>query len=80
MVLGILFLSQYNSEVKFTELRKFIWRSYTIAKVLPTPSWVELIDKREFVKAAIDENSETFIMHVLTLNVIELAIHPFRAA
>lgn len=80
MVLSRLFLSQYNSDVEITELRKFIWRSYTAAKILPTPSWVELIDKREFAKAAMDENCETFVMHMSTLNVIELAIHLFQAA
>ena len=37
-----------------------------------------MIDKHEFARAALDENSETFVVHVAALEALELAIHPFR--
>ncbi len=45
---------------------------------LSTTSQVELIDKKEFVKVALDENSETFIMHILAIEAT--TIYPFRVA
>ena len=32
-------------------------------KTLPTTSQVELIDKKEFAKAALDKNLETFVVY-----------------
>ncbi len=52
---------------------------YTAAEALPTTSRVELIDKREFTKAVFDGNSETFVVHVATLELLTaLPIHPSR--
>ncbi len=54
-VLEMLFLVFSNTNFQFgTE--KLTWRSYTAAEALPTISWVKLIDKREFAKAALDKN------------------------
>lgn len=64
IVLEICFLSLSNTDVKFAELEKLIWRSYTIAKALSTINWVKLTNEREFAKIAIDENSETFIVYI----------------
>ncbi len=80
VVLGMLFLSLSNADVEFAELGKLTWRFYTAAEALPTTSRVELIDKREFAKAALDENSETFVIHVSALDVAEPSIHLSRAA
>ena len=81
MVLGMLFLSLSNLDVGFAELKKLSWRTYTATEVLPTTSRVELIDKREFTKAALDANSEAFVVHMLALEATEgPIIHPFRAA
>ncbi len=38
------------------------------------------MDKKEFAKATLDENLETFIVHISALDVAELSIHPFRIA
>ncbi len=78
VVLGMSFLSFSNVDIKFTELGKLIWRSYTTAKVLFTTNWVKFIDKKEFAKAALNENFEIFIIHILALETI--MIHLFRAA
>ncbi len=40
---------------------------------------MELIDKHEFAKAALDKNSETFIVHVAAMEAPEPAIHRFRS-
>ena len=73
VVLGMLFLTFNNANIQFAE-KELTWRSYTTAEALPTTKRVELIDKREFAKAA----SETFEVHVAALEdpLAEMAIHP----
>ena len=72
------FLTLSNADVQFVE-KELTWRTYTTAKALPTTKRVELNDKKEFAKMVLDENSETFIVHVASLN-LTLGIHPDRAA
>ena len=78
VVLGMPFLTLSNVEVQFEE-KELTWRPYTTAKALPTTKRVELINKKEFAKAALDEKSETFVVHVASLNLTP-GIHPDRAA
>lgn len=67
----MLFLSLSNIDVKFVEkLKKFTWRSYIVTDVLSTTSQVELINKRKFARTALDENFETFVIYVATLEII----------
>ncbi len=66
MVLKMPFLSLSNANVKFAELEKLTYRSYITTKALANISWVKLIDKKEFAKAILDENFETFVMHIAT--------------
>ncbi len=80
VVLGMPFLSLSNIDVEFAELGKPTWKSYTAAEALTTTSRVKLIDKREFAKAAMDKNSETFAVHMSVLDITELSIHPSQAA
>ncbi len=80
VVLEMPFLSLSNADIKFAELGKLIWRSYTAAEALLTTSRVELIDKKKFAKAAMDENSETFVVHMSALDVAESSIYLSRAA
>ena len=63
------FLIFSNADVQFVE-KEFTWRSYTTAKVLPTTKRIEFINKKEFAKAALDEKSETFVVHITSLNLI----------
>ncbi len=79
VVLGMPFLALSNADFQFGA-EELTWRSYIAAEALPTTNRVELIKKREFAKAALDENSETFVVHVSVLDVAEPLIHPFRAA
>ncbi len=76
VVLGMPFPALNNADFQFVA-EELTWRSYTAAEALPTTSRVKLIDKKEFAKAALNENSETFIVHVLALDVAEQSIHSF---
>ena len=80
VILGMLFLTFSNVDVQFAQ-GELTWRSYTPAEALPTTKRVELINKKEFAKAALDENSEAFVIHVASLNLAPaLGIHPDRVA
>ncbi len=79
VVLGMPFLALSNADVQFSA-EKLTWRSYTVAEVLPTTSRFELIDKKEFAKPALDENLETFVVHVSALDIAEPSIRLSRAA
>lgn len=63
-MLKILFLTFTNSDVSFLE-QKLAWRSYTIAKALLITKWIKLIDKKNFVKVALNENFEIFVVYVI---------------
>ena len=78
LVLGMPSLILSNPDVQFVE-KKLTWRTYTTTKALPTTKRVELIDKKEFAKTALDENSETFVVYVASLNLTS-EIYPDRAA
>lgn len=56
---------------------------YTTIEALSTINWVELINKREFAKVALDKNSETFIVHDVALVATTadgIKVHSFRAS
>ena len=63
VVLGMLFLTFLDIDIRFAE-KKLTWRSYTTQETLPTTRSVELIDKKEFVVATMDKNSETFVVYI----------------
>lgn len=65
----ILFISFNNANIKFTNLEKLIWRTYTTAETLSTTSKVELIDKKDFANMARDKNSEIFVIYDTTLEI-----------
>lgn len=58
----MLFLVFCNANFEF-DIKKLIWRSYIIAKVLLITSWVKLINKKEFAKPILDKDFETFVVH-----------------
>ena len=63
VILGMPFLKLSNVDVSFGE-ETFTWKFYTTNKALSTTKQVQLIDLKEFVIAALDADSKTFIMHV----------------
>ena len=78
------FLALSNANIQFVT-ESFTWKSYSTAKVLPTTKQVELIDKHNFAKTALDENSESFVVHIAALGVpgateaAGMLIHPDQA-
>ena len=63
MILGMPFLKISNAEVSFNK-KSFIWKFYTINKILLTIKQVQLIDPKKFVIAALDADSKTFVVYV----------------
>ena len=66
--------------------RKLRWKTYTTKKAFPTTRRVKLVGKKEFAAAALDPESETFVVHVASLSSdaspsfapLELNVHPSR--
>ncbi len=81
VILGMPFLSLSNANFQFGA-GELTWRSYTVAEALPTARRVEFIDRHEFAKAALGENSETFVVHVAALEAPKsaMSIHPSWAS
>ena len=65
--LKMFFFSFNNANIKFAELEKLTWKTYIAAEALPTTNSVKFINKKEFAKAALDKNPETFIVHIAIL-------------
>ena len=78
VVLGMPFLILSNANIQFAE-KKLAWRTYTTEKALPTTHQVEIINQKEFAKAALNENLEAFVVHVSSLE-SRISIHPARKA
>ena len=78
VALGMLFLTFGNANVQFIE-KELTLRSYTLVKALPNTKRVELINKKEFAKAALDENFKTLVLHMASFNLF-LGVHLDREA
>lgn len=66
-------LSLNNKNLQFAELAKKTWGLYTNTEVLPTIDWVKLMNKREFAKAAPDEDLDNFLVYFAALEANEVA-------
>ena len=76
VVLGMPFLTLSNVDIQFAE-KELTWRIYTTKDPLLTTRRVELIDKKVFAKAALDENIEAFVVYMNSLNLgSKMTIHP----
>ena len=63
VVLRMFFLKLSNADVSFSK-ETLTWKSYTTNKALPTTKRVQLVDLKEFVIAALDVDSKTFVVHM----------------
>ena len=63
VILGIPFLKFNNTNVLFGK-KTLTWRTYITNKALPSTKQVQIINKKDFVIAALDANNETFMIHV----------------
>ena len=81
VVVEMPFFTLSNADIQFAR-KKLTWRSYTTAEALLTTKRVELINKKEFAKVALDKESETFVVYVAALEALlpGMAILPSRAA
>ena len=79
VVLEMLFLKISNADVVFGK-ETLTWKSYTINEALPTTEWVQLVDPKEFVIAALDVDSEAFIVHMAIREQEEISVHAERQA
>ena len=78
VVLKMLLLILSNANIRFAE-RELVWRTYSVAEALPTTQRVEIINKKEFAVAALNEEDETFVVHMAALN-INSNVHASRQA
>ena len=79
VVLGMFFLKISNADVAFGK-RTLTWRSYTTNKALPTTERVQLVNPKEFVIAALDADSKTFVIHTAVWEQEEIATFPNKKA
>ena len=79
VILGMPFLKISNADVSFGE-GTLTWKTYTTNKALPTTERVQIIDKKDFVIAALDANSETFVVHVAFREREGMPVHSERQA
>ena len=79
MILGMPFLKISNADVSFGE-GTLTWKTYTTNEALPTTERVQIVDPKEFVIAALDVDSETFVVHVAIREREEMPVHSKRQA
>ena len=78
VVLGMPFFNLSNADVQFVE-KELTWGTYTTKKALSTIRQVEIINKKNCAKAALDENVEAYVVHISSLG-LKMTIHPAREA
>ena len=64
VILRMCFLKLSNVDVLFND-KTLIWKTYTTNKALPITKQVQIINKKDFIIAAFDINSKTFVMHMV---------------
>ena len=74
VVLGMPFLKITNANVAFGE-ETLTWKSYTTNKALPTTERVQLVNPKEFIIAAMDADSKTFVVHVAIREREKMPVH-----
>ena len=79
IVLGMLFFTFSNADIWFAE-RELVWRTYSAAKALATIQRVVIIDKKEFMAAALNEEDETFVVYMAAFNMVDSSVHPSQQA
>ena len=60
--------------------RTLTWKTYTTNKALPTTKRVQINDKKDFVIATLDADSETFVIHVAFWKRKKMPMHSKKQA
>ena len=63
VILEMSFLKLSNADILFGK-KILMWKIYTTNKALSTTKQVQIINKKDFIIAALDINSKTFVMHI----------------
>lgn len=63
-----MFFLTFNSANIWFVKKKLVWKTYNITKALPMTKRVEIIFKKEFRVAVLNENNKTFIIHITIIN------------
>ena len=79
VILEMPFLKISNTDVIFSK-ETLTWKSYTTNKALPTTEWVQLVDPKEFVIAALNAGSKTFIVYMAIREREEMPVHSEKQA
>ena len=67
VVLGILFLILSGADIDFLE-RELWWKTYTTKEAFSTTRRIKFVGKKEFAAETLDPESETFVVHVVSLS------------
>ena len=68
IILGMFKLTMSEADIDF-QARDLQWSFYTTESILPTIKQVQLIKKKMFAAAALDQKHKAFVVHIATLNV-----------
>ena len=79
VILEMLFLKISNADVLFGK-GTLTWRTYTTNEALATTKQVQIVNPKEFVIAALDVDSETFVVHVAIREREKMPVHSERQA
>ena len=79
VILRMLFLKLSNADVSFDE-KTLTWRTYITNEALSTTEQVQIFDKKDFIIAALNANTETFVVHVAIREQEEMPIHSKKQA
>lgn len=73
----MLFLVFNNLNIQF-KTKSLTWKFYITVDTLPIINRVHLIDKGEFAKTVLNSNSETFVVYITAMKVMQ--IHLFKVS
>ena len=79
VILGMPFLKISNADVSFGK-GTLTWKTYTTNEALPTTERVQIVDPKEFVIAALDVNSKTFVVHMAIWEREKMPVHSKKQA
>lgn len=66
-----------NTNFEFLK-KKLIWRFYITNKALSFTKYIKYINKKKFIKIALDENVEAYIIYITFFNLSLILIYPAK--
>lgn len=78
IILEISFLVFNKTNIQIN-IKSFIWRTYSAAKVLSIIKRIKVINQYKYAIMALGKNSDIFVVHVTALKTLNLYLYLFRA-